>query len=299
MQQHAEDRAEFRGFVQQHAEDRAEFRSFVQQHAEDRAEFRDRMDALTTRVTETERVAAAAAPSSAQFTGAYFQPRPLAAADPFTSSGSDHGNEAEESAVFPPRAARRSQVRAVRTSPGENEESSAPLFPPPPPPAFTEGQPNAPAPAQLTPLEVPAEEPPALLGAPCSSSSSKRAPAQSSPKAKAKARAAPAAPATPPPKKIPAAEGLMTAAFGNDSHGDLRHQPQRKLAAAGATDAPTRAAVATLAGESKASPRARVAPSAAEDSAEKSGRKRGAVPAPAPDTVTPRSARGSASGTQP
>eukprot|EP00796_Vickermania_ingenoplastis_P013580 gene13580-biopygen185 len=164
MQQHAEDRAEFRGFVQQHAEDRAEFRSFVQQHAEDRAEFRDRMDALTTRVTETERVAAAAAPSSAQFTGAYFQPRPLAAADPFTSSGSDHGNEAEESAVFPPRAARRSQVRAVRTSPGENEESSAPLFPPPPPPAFTEGQPNAPAPAQLTPLEVPAEEPPALLG---------------------------------------------------------------------------------------------------------------------------------------
>eukprot|EP00796_Vickermania_ingenoplastis_P009935 gene9935-biopygen7039 len=206
------------------------------------------MDALTTRVTETERVAAAAAPSSAQFTGAYFQPRPLAAADPFTSSGSDHGNEAEESAVFPPRAARRSQVRAVRTSPGENEESSAPLFPPPPPPAFTEGQPNAPAPAQLTPLEVPAEEPPALLGAPCSSSSSKRAPAQSSPKAKAKARAAPAAPATPPPKKIPAAEGLMTAAFGNDSHGDLRHQPQRKLAAAGATDAPTRAAVATLAG---------------------------------------------------
>eukprot|EP00796_Vickermania_ingenoplastis_P009917 gene9917-biopygen6815 len=49
--------------------------------------------------------------------------------------------------------------------------------------------------------------------------------------------AAPAAPATPPPKKIPAAEGLMTAAFGNDSHGDMRHQPQRKLAAAGATDA--------------------------------------------------------------
>eukprot|EP00796_Vickermania_ingenoplastis_P009907 gene9907-biopygen6806 len=77
----------------------------------------------------------------------------------------------------------------------------------------------------------------------------------------------------------------MTAAFGNDSHGDLRHQPQRKLAAAGATDAPT-CSGGDAGGESKASPRARVAPSAAEDSAEKSGRKRRGAGA-RPDTVTP------------